>query len=112
MFSVRIKEMIGRCWNERLMELWLFGVNGEMSECNVGLLNVCLSHARHAVKLRRNIAHYEGRMEEVWDIMERTTKRDIGLLFQEKEVCVEDFVEGCSLIEVNDGKLRFNFEIC
>lgn len=28
-FSVRIKEMIGRCWNERLKELWLFGVNGE-----------------------------------------------------------------------------------
>ncbi|KAF3836618.1 hypothetical protein F7725_029176 [Dissostichus mawsoni] len=58
----RMKELVSRCWNEwcvREMEWKEFG------ECNVGLLNYVLSHARHAVKIRRNSAHYQGKMPRV-----------------------------------------------
>ena len=43
-------------------------------ECNVNLLNYVLSHARLAVKIRRNSAHYEKRLPDVWNILQRTLK--------------------------------------
>lgn len=82
-----------------------------MDECNVGLLNLVLSHARHAVKVRRNYAHYENKLLGVWDIMERSLKRDIGMLFvyMKRADCVSMLVDGCSLIEVREGILVYNF---
>ena len=78
-------------------ELWLFGMNGKMVGGNVGLLNLCLSHARFAVKQRRNIAHYEGRVVEVWDLTKRSIKRDVGMLFlyKGKEVFVDMWRDVC-----------------
>ncbi|KAF3849998.1 hypothetical protein F7725_019717 [Dissostichus mawsoni] len=86
-FFERMKEMVYRCWDEKEIktrnwkELWLFGWRGKMCGHNVNLLNLVLSHARYAVKLRRNVAHFEGKIVSVWDLMVGTIKRDIRLLY-------------------------------
>ena len=94
-------------------ELWLFGMNGKSEGCNVSFLNLCLSHARHAVKIRTNIAHYEKRVGSVWEIAKRTIQRDVGLLYlqKDKESFMNDIIEHCLLVEVKDGKFCFNFEL-
>ena len=94
-------------------ELWLFGGIEKKDECNVNLLNDVLSHARRAVQIRRNIAHFEGNMSDVWQIMKRTVHRDINLvrIHVEKDTFCEDFVDGSRLVEMEEeGALCFNFE--
>ena len=78
------------------------------------LLNLVLSNARYAVKLRRNMAHYEGKLVSVWEMMMRMFKRNISLLYTHmgKEEFMREHVEGCKLIEEEEGgKLKCNFEM-
>ena len=117
-FFWELKEMICRCWDIKVLrclewkELWLFGMNGKMDGYNVGLLNMCLSQARYAVKIRRNAAHYEGRIDRVWNIMKRNIKRDLGMLLihKGKDVFEVEYVEGSGLIQVDDGKITYHFD--
>ena len=60
-------------------KLWLFGVKERKKGCNINLLNYVLSHARYAVKLRRNIAHYEKKKSDVWNVFKNLTERDVRL---------------------------------
>lgn len=62
--------------------LFLFGVFGKRKGVNVGVLNYVLSHARHAVVLRRNYAHFEGRTVNIKHLFKAIMKRDT---FNDKE---------------------------
>ena len=114
----KIKELINRCWKGEWVkkmewrELWLFGVNGKMDDCNVALLNYVLSHARYAVKLRRNLAHYERKTADVWGVFQCMMKRDVSTLYS--YVSMGDFhrsfVVGSTFIIIGeDKKLIFDF---
>lgn len=75
-----------RCWCARFVErmrwkeLWLFGVCERVKGNNVNLLNYLLSYARYAVKVRRNYAHYEGKIMDVWCLFRSKLSFDIGVL--------------------------------
>ena len=114
----KMKGLIKRCWkgevvkNMRWREWWLFGVNGKGRKCNVSLLNYVLSHARYAVKLRRNLAHYDKRSVEVWSLFQRMVKRDVITMYKyiSKEDFISSFVEGSTFIVIGDDeKLIFDF---
>lgn len=114
----KIKELINRCWKGEWVkkmewrELWLFGVNGKMDECNVSLLNYVLSHARFAVKLRRNLAHYEKKTADVWDVFQCMMKRDVSTLYSYVSMgdFLRSFVAGSTFIIIGeDKKLIFGF---
>uniref|UniRef100_A0A671TR16 Reverse transcriptase domain-containing protein n=1 Tax=Sparus aurata TaxID=8175 RepID=A0A671TR16_SPAAU len=115
----RLKDLISRCWEgsfvERMewKELWLFGVTRRMKGCNVSLLNYMFSHARFAVKLRRNMVHYEKRKADVWSMFRSGMKRDVHMTHRyiKKEIFLKDFIEGSSLIEIGDnGEVKMNFD--
>ena len=86
-YFVKIKGLINRCWGggfvERMewRELWLFGVTSRVESCNVNLLNYVLSHARFAVKHRRNVAHYEKKRVEVWSVFMSIMRRDVNMVY-------------------------------
>lgn len=112
----RIKGLIQRCWEGGLLEelewreLWLFGV--KMKRYNVNLLNYVLSHARFAVKRRRNIAHYEKKKVEVWSIFKSMVESEVTLLYSyvKEEEFREGFIEGSTFIEIGDeGRVVFDF---
>lgn len=114
----RMRELISRNWRgefvERMdwRELWLFGVTGKVRECNVSLMNYVLSHARFAVKLRRNLAHFEKKIVDVWNIFVMIVKRDVKMIYsyEEKGNFIGGFVEGSTLISLGEnGDVLFNF---
>ncbi|KAF3842499.1 hypothetical protein F7725_024450 [Dissostichus mawsoni] len=110
-FFERLKELIDKCWGDRIIktmvwkELWLFGVNERMKGLNVNLCNYVLSHARYAVKIRRDVAHLERRTVEVWDVLKRILSKNIQMAYAylDKDIFLESFVEGCALVDVNDN---------
>ncbi|CAK6968746.1 uncharacterized protein LOC117809082 [Scomber scombrus] len=112
----RLKEIINRCWNERYVErmewkeLWLFGVEGRME--GVSLLNYTLSHARFAVKLRRNLAHYEKRKADVWTIFKSGLKKDVNMMYGslDREDFDRGFIRGSTLIRIGgDGEVQIDW---
>ena len=116
----RMKELINNCWEGDYVsriewkKLWLFGVNERKNGCNINRLNYVLSHARYAVKLRRNIAHYEEKKCEVWNIFKNLTERDIKLTqsFIGEEEFRKGFLDGSTFIERMNGdenEVRMNF---
>ena len=116
----KIKKLINKCWEGDLTvgmewkELWLFGANERKDGCNVNLMNFVLSHARYAVKLRRDMAHYEKRRCDVWTIFKHLMERDVGRIwnFIGEEEFRKGFVEGSSFIEIRNGEVnevRMNF---
>ena len=118
-FFKQMKELITRCWKERFVEtmewreLWLFGVKASGKGCNVNLLNYVLSHARYAVKLRRNRAHYEKRKIPVWTMFKSIIKRNIQMLhsFIEEEDFQDNFAEGSTFVKMEeDGAIAFELE--
>ncbi len=56
---------------------FIFGVWEKSRVKNVALCKFLLSHARWAVKSRRNIAHFEGRIISVWNIFKSIVKKQI-----------------------------------
>ncbi|KAF3858933.1 hypothetical protein F7725_012134 [Dissostichus mawsoni] len=118
-FFERLKELIDKCWGDRIIktmvwkELWLFGVNERMKGLNVNLCNYVLSHARYAVKIRRDVAHLERRTVEVWDVLKRILSKNIQMAYAylDKDIFLESFVEGCALVDVNDnGNLVYAYD--
>ncbi len=114
----KMKELINRCWQggfvERMdwRELWLFGVTGRVKGSNVNLLNYVLSHARLAVKLRRNLAHYEKRRIEAWSVFKNIMEKDVNMVHRgvSEEEFLEGFVEGSTFIEIgDDGRVVLDF---
>ena len=102
----RLKGLIDKCWGDRILktmvwkELWLFGVSGGVKGPKVNLCNYVLSHARYAVKLRRDLAHFGNRKVDVWDLFKK-----------EKDAFLENFVDGCTLVEVGDNdRLVFKYD--
>ncbi|KAI9525057.1 hypothetical protein NQZ68_012569 [Dissostichus eleginoides] len=94
-------------------ELWLFGVNESMKGLNVNLCNYVLSHARYAVKIRRDVAHLERRTVDVWDVLKRILSKNIQMAYAylDKDIFLESFVEGCTLVDVNDnGNLVYAYD--
>ncbi len=49
-------------------KIFLFGIFGKRKRADICLINLVLSHARLAVVLRRNYAHFEGRKVKIKDI--------------------------------------------
>lgn len=114
----KIKTVIYNCWKMEELEqmewidLWLFGHNGKNGKYNVNLLNYVLSHARYAVKLRRNMAHYEKRIIDVWKIFKGTFEGDVKAIYshiQETDF-QEGFEKGCTMVRrTENGKLIFDY---
>lgn len=112
-----MKALINRCWEGGLVErmewreLWLFGVIGKVKGCNVNLLNYVLSHARFAVKLRRNLAHFEKKKIAVWSIFKSIMKRDVHMVFNYlgDEEFLGGFVEGSTFITIVDDGVKLDF---
>ena len=116
----KIKMLINKCWKGKLAErmvwkkLWLFGVNESQNGCNVNLMNYVLSHARYAVKIRRNTAHYEKRKCDVWTVFKNLTERDVRQRwgYIEENEFRKGFVDGSTFIEIVKGdvnEVRMNF---
>ena len=93
-------------------ELWLFGVTSKVKGCNVNLLNYVLSHARFAVKLRRNLAHYEKKRVEVWSVFMSIMRRDVNMVYSYvgEDEFLGGFVEGSTFIVLgDDGEVKLDF---
>jgi len=112
-----IKQLIKRCWDVRFVErmewreLWLFGVNERMKGCNTNLLNYLLSHAKFAVKLRRNLAHYEKKKVKVWSLFKSMVRSEINMLhgYIKEELFKEGFVEGSTFVGMGEHR-RMNLD--
>lgn len=61
-------------------KLFLFGTFGKRKSTDICLINFVLSHARLAVVLRRNYAHFEGRKVKVKDMFKSMIQRDVELI--------------------------------
>ncbi|MGL5385765.1 MAG: hypothetical protein ACRDCA_07885, partial [Serratia sp. (in: enterobacteria)] len=61
-------------------KMFLFGIFGKRKRADVCLINFVLSHARLAVVLRRNYAHFEGREIKVKDIFKLIIQRNVELI--------------------------------
>ena len=86
-------------------ELWLFGVTSRVEGCNVNLLNYVLSHARFAVKHRRNVAHYEKKRVEVWSVFMSIMRRDVNMVYS--YVWEDDFLRaGVLKVLTTEGQFR------
>ena len=110
----KIRELINRCWEGDFVgrsewkKLWLFGVVERKRGCNVNLLNYVLSHARYAVKLRRNTAQYERRKCDVWNVFKNLTERDVKVMhsYIGKDDFQKGFVDGSTFIEITNGDVN------
>jgi len=93
---------------EEWSKMFLFGILEKRKKMDNCLINFILSHARLAVVLRRNYAHFEGRKVKIKELFKSITKRDVELIckYGEKEV-KEFFVNTNKLIYQEPGE-----EIC
>ena len=116
-FFVFIKALLVEHWSwgfdleDGWRPLFLFGVFAKSKKANLCLINFVLSHARYAVVLRRNFAHFEGRKVKIKPLFKSLMKRSIGLLWTYGGVGVKYFfVNGNTLIsEGEGGKMVFNW---
>lgn len=79
----KLKQLLRRCLSfeennvENWNELLLFGVYDKKCVKNYKLCNFLLSHWRWAVRLKRNIAHYEKRVVKVWPIFKNVVTKSV-----------------------------------
>ncbi len=69
-------------------KMFLFGILEKKKRIENCLIKFILSHARLAVVLRRNYAHFEGRKVKIKDLFKSITKIDVELIckYGKKEV--------------------------
>ena len=113
-----LKQCVRKNWEEIKFvdkewgRMFLFGMVQEKKvRGNVQLLNMMLSFARYAVRLRRNVAYFEKRKENVWCIFRTLIKQHIKMIkiYMCEEFC-NFFVEGSKFISVTElNELVFNF---
>ena len=115
-FLARLKIIIVKHWGRdvdvegdlRWKKTVLFGVWGKRRKVN--LVNYVLSHARYAIWLRRNKAHFEDKEMAVWVYFEATLRKNVFLILKYGKEDFENFIEGSKLIWIrDDGKLDFDF---
>ena len=116
-FFMKLKEFLQENWGKQYFEgkdwkkTFLFGVWEKKEKVNINMINYVLSHARYAVWLRRNLAHFEQKIISVWAYFVSGLKKDISLIFKYEKEEFQHFVKGCSFISVNDkGKLMYRIE--
>ena len=117
-FQVRLKDFLKKNWKSELVDphdwntLLLFGICSKSKVDNINLLNYAMSHARLAIWLRRNMAHFEGKKVKVWAFFEAIIRRSILLVSQHLDRLSFDeyFVKGSEFVSRNGSdKLVFNF---
>ena len=116
-FYSKLKMFLLKNWKKELIdgfkwrELMLFGARENTKKVNINLLNFVLSHARYAIRVRRNLAHFEGKKVKVWSIFESIMKRDVLFVFKyNREECERYFVDSDMFITISsDDKLMFEF---
>lgn len=116
-FHEFIKGLLEQHWGEDIVNgvewrrLFLFGINGKSKVFNINLMNFVLSHARYAVRQRRNLGHYEGKIVSVEVLFKSILEKDIELIYKYGGCNFEKlFVWGSTFIEIDqNGKLAFNY---
>ena len=95
---------------ERTGKKHLFGVWEKKEKVNINMINY-VHHARYAIWLRRNLAHFEQKIISVWAYFVSGLKKYISYIFKYEKEEFQHFVNGCSFISVNDkGKLMYKIE--
>ncbi len=64
---------------EEWRQIFLFGIFGKKKTVDYWLINYVLSHARLAVVLRRNYAHFEGRKVKIKELFKAIVRRDVEM---------------------------------
>jgi hypothetical protein len=116
-FHEFLKGLLVKHWGEEIFtgvewrRLFLFGLNGKSKVLNFNLVNFILSHARYAIRLRRNLGHYEGKIVSVEGFFSRILEKDIEIIYRYGGGNFEKlFVWGSTFIEIlSNGKLVFNY---
>jgi len=97
-----LKQLVRKNWekthfvDEEWSKIFLFGMVREKNvKGNLHLLNMVLSYARYAVRLRKNVAYFEKRKENVWCIFKALLKQHIRMIYTYMNIdfCVL-FVDG------------------
>lgn len=79
----KLKQLLCRClkFDDNYVENWnkllLFGICDKKCVKNYSLCHFLLSHWRWAVRLRRNIAHYQKRVVNVWPIFKNLVRKSV-----------------------------------
>lgn len=73
-FHEFLKGLLEKHWGGNIFEgverrFFLFGLKGKSKVLNINLLNYVLIHARYAIRLRRDLGHYEGKIVSVEAIL-------------------------------------------
>ncbi len=58
-------------------QTFLFGMFGKKKTVDYWLINYVLSHARLAVVVKRNYAHFEGRKVKIKELFKAIVRRDV-----------------------------------
>lgn len=116
-FFVRLKNLLERRLNiavgadDSWATVLLFGLHEENEGENVTLCNYVLSHARLAIRLSRNYAHFEKRIVNTWCIFKSIMQKDVRnrYIFGTRNFS-KVFLKGNTLITVNGrGGLVWNW---
>uniref|UniRef100_A0A4W5LRK9 Reverse transcriptase domain-containing protein n=3 Tax=Hucho hucho TaxID=62062 RepID=A0A4W5LRK9_9TELE len=116
-FHEFLKGLLVKHWGNEIINgmewkrVFLFGLIVKSKVLNINLLNYVLSHARYAVRLRRNLGHYEGKIVSVEGFFRRILEKDVELLYRYGRGDFEKmFVWGSTFIGILlNGKLVFNY---
>ena len=116
-FHEFLKGLLVKHWGEEIFNgvewkrFFIFGINGKSKVLNFNLVNYVLSHARYAVRQRRNMGHYEGKCVSVEGLFRRTLENDTEIIYKYGGGNFEKlFVWGSTFIEImSNGKLAFNY---
>lgn len=116
-FHEFLKELLVKHWGEEIFNgvewrrFFLFGINGKSKVLNFNLVNYVLSHARYAVRLRRNLGHYEGKCVSVEVLFKSMLEKNIEIIHRYGGCNFEkQFVWGSTFIRISsNGKLVFNY---
>lgn len=117
-FQRRLKDFLQKNWGKAFIDaqvwkmLMLFGTCKKSKVENVNLLNYVMSHARLAVWLRRNMAHFEGKKVKVWAFFETIVRKSITLVYEhvDRLSFYKFFVKGSGFVKRKEnGGLELNF---
>ena len=98
---------LGFCLNpeDSWSQLILFGLYDISTVKNGNLCKYVLSHARWAIRQRRNIAHYEQRVVMVWYIFKNSMRKDVGhRLIHDSIKFAEVFLKDNTLMSLNENE--------
>lgn len=111
-----MKGLLEKHWGGNIFEgversFFLFGLKGKSKVLNINLLNYVLSPARYAIRLRRNLGHYEGKIVSVEVIFRNILEKDVKLVQKYGGGDFEKmFVWGSTFIgTLPNSKLVFNY---